>query len=438
MPQKPKPRIAVIGAGWAGLSAAAHLVPHAETVLYEAGRTAGGRARSIASGSFSFLDNGQHLLVGAYRSVFALLDKTGTDWRRNFCRLPLQWHLADGASFQAARWLPAPLNLAAAVLGARRATLAEKFSLLRQFARLQAHAKRNPPDQSIASWLDEAHVPQKWREEFWQPMTAGALNTPPETASLNTLCNVLADGVWSSRAASDYLLPRCGLDEAFVRPVLDFILQNGGAWQPETRVGRLECPNGGIRAAGAHFDAAVIAVAPYHLDRLLPEHTGGAARAAAGTLSHHAIATVCLRYAAPPRLPAPMTGFARGTAQWLIDRTRLNGAPEIAAVISLSDTLSGSLKNGGTDALAEAVHADVLRLCPDAGAPIAQQTIVEKRAVAASTVARTLPDTSDLAAAHIHLAGDWLHPRYPATLEAAVQSGQAAATAALAALGIRA
>ena len=97
----------------------------------------------------------------------------------------------------------------------------------------------------------------------------------------------------------------------------------------------------------------------------------------------------------------------------------------------------GSLKNGGTDALAEAVHADVLRVCPDAGAPIARQTIVEKRAVAASTVARTLPDTSDLAAAHIHLAGDWLHPRYPATLEAAVQSGQAAATAALSTLGIR-
>ena len=39
-----KPKIAVIGAGWAGLSAAAHLVEHADVALYEAGRVAGGRA----------------------------------------------------------------------------------------------------------------------------------------------------------------------------------------------------------------------------------------------------------------------------------------------------------------------------------------------------------------------------------------------------------
>ena len=70
MPRQPendvimtRPKIAIIGAGWAGLSAAAHLVEHADVALYEAGRVAGGRARGVPSDEFSFLDNGQHLLI---------------------------------------------------------------------------------------------------------------------------------------------------------------------------------------------------------------------------------------------------------------------------------------------------------------------------------------------------------------------------------------
>ena len=43
-----RPKIAVIGAGWAGLSAAVSLIHRADISLFEAGRQAGGRARSIA------------------------------------------------------------------------------------------------------------------------------------------------------------------------------------------------------------------------------------------------------------------------------------------------------------------------------------------------------------------------------------------------------
>ena len=94
-----KPKIAVIGAGWAGLSAAAHLVEHADVALYEAGRVAGGRARGVSGDAFSFLDNGQHLLIGAYQGVFRLL--------RRYC-LSL-WTICARASSQMnnpAKWLP--------------------------------------------------------------------------------------------------------------------------------------------------------------------------------------------------------------------------------------------------------------------------------------------------------------------------------------------
>ena len=123
-----------------------------------------------------------------------------------------------------------------------------------------------------------------------------------------------------------------------------------------------------------------------------------------------------------------MTGFARGTAQWLIDRSRLNGQPETAAVISLSEQ-HGSLS---TDEWISRVHADILRVCPTAPAPVVARAITEKRATAARPIGVAPPDQSSLNAQRIFLAGDWLHPRYPATLEAAVQSGEAAAQALLA------
>ena len=128
-----KPKVAVIGGGWAGLAAAEALAGQAEVTLFEAGKTLGGRARAVAadSNSFDFLDNGQHLLVGAYQQCLALLARAGVAETEAFLRLPLTWHMADGVQFQAAR-LPSPWHLLLGVLGAKGATWGEKTALLRQ------------------------------------------------------------------------------------------------------------------------------------------------------------------------------------------------------------------------------------------------------------------------------------------------------------------
>ncbi|WP_304334195.1 FAD-dependent oxidoreductase, partial [Conchiformibius steedae] len=75
----------------------------------------------------------------------------------------------------------------------------------------------------------------------------------------------------------------------------------------------------------------------------------------------------------------------------------------------------------------ESIYQDLCRVCPNLPEPEACQVITEKRATVASEVGRTLPDVSAWRAHKLYVAGDYLHPRYPATLEAAVQSGMAAA-----------
>ena len=115
-----RPKIAVIGAGWAGLSAAVMLARDTDLTLFEAGRQPGGRARTLTGDNhgFSFLDNGQHILLGAYHGVLRLMKEIGSNPKTAFLRLPLQWHMHEGLQFRT-RFLPAPLHILSGVLLAR-------------------------------------------------------------------------------------------------------------------------------------------------------------------------------------------------------------------------------------------------------------------------------------------------------------------------------
>lgn len=425
-PAAHRPKIAVIGAGWAGLSAAARLAGRAEVSLFEAGKQAGGRARRLAGSQagFSFLDNGQHIMLGAYHGVLSLMQLVGVREQDAFVRLPLQWHMADGLRFQTAS-LPPPLHIVLGLFKAQNLGFGEKIKLLNDMHALQQYSASPLPDISVAEWLRERKVSRKPTGGFWQPLVWGALNTPLEHASLRTLCNVLQDGVWANKAGSDYLLPKQDLGSIIAEPALKFLAAHGASVHLETRVAQLaNLPNGQVAVNGQAFDAAILAAAPYHAAALMPSETPAAVLSAFNAVRYHAITTVYLRYAETVHLPAPLTGLAEGTAQWFIHRGALGlPANETAAVISLSD-LIGRLK---PEEWAARVHADLKTLCPYLGEPLAARAITEQRATAAATVARTLPDLSWLHRRRIYPAGDYLHPRYPSTLEAAVQSGLSAA-----------
>ena len=70
--------IAIIGAGWAGIAAAVQAIAAGHQVrLFEASHSVGGRARVVAGtlpdGTPITLDNGQHILIGAYLETLRLL-----------------------------------------------------------------------------------------------------------------------------------------------------------------------------------------------------------------------------------------------------------------------------------------------------------------------------------------------------------------------------
>lgn len=418
--------VAIVGAGWAGLAAAVELIDHANVTLFEASKVAGGRARSVADDEFSFLDNGQHLLIGAYHSVFQLIDKIGVNRDEVFLQQPMQWHLHDGIQFRARKFLPAPLNLLTAILGATGARLPEKLRLIHQIGALALwHKKRHLPDQSVAHWLNKNRVSHQWQTQFWQPLVWGAMNTPLETASLRVLANVLADGIWQGRNHSSYCLPKTDLSTVLALPALHYLRERGLHYLPSHRVNQIQTTDSQkFSIVGKLFDRVIVAVAPYHVLNVLPENWASADfQAAINRIQYHAITTVYLRYHQSVALPATMTGFANATAQWLINRQHINGSNEIAAIISVSD-LHGALKPHDW---VRRVQHDLQRILPELPPPIATQVITEKRATIAASVQRQPPKQFEFAPRGLILAGDYLSSRYPATLETAVQSGQNAA-----------
>lgn len=410
--------VAVIGAGYAGLAAAVELTAAGAAVeVFEASRTPGGRARALEFDGLQ-VDNGAHILVGAYGETLRLMRTVGADPARMLRRTPLHLEFPGEFVMHAPR-LPAPLHTALALLLARGLDLREKLAAVRLMRRLQADGYRVAPDCSVAQWLDALKTPPRQRRFLWEPLCIAALNTPAADASAQVLANVLRDSLGGARAASDMLLPQADLTALFPQPALDWLHGCGARSHLGHRVAGLARDGDGWRIDGAGpFSAVVVAVAPYHLHGLLPELADGVAH-----FDWEPIVTCYLRYPPGTRLPGPMLGVEGGLAQWLFDRGLLCGQDGvIAAVISAHgrhlELPPGELERG--------IHAEVARLVPALPAPLATKTINEKRATFACRPGLVRPAARS-GPPGLWLAGDYVAGDYPATIEGAVRSGVAAA-----------
>ncbi len=419
-------RVAVVGSGWAGLAAAVTLAEQSVAVtVFEASRSLGGRARRVSIDGVA-LDNGQHVLIGAYRETLRLMRKVGAEPDKLLVRLPLELRYADGFHLRAPR-LPYPLNLLAALFGSRTLPFSEALAAMRFLISLRVRKFRVLPDCNVARLLDEHSQAGALRTHVWEPLCVSALNTPVEHASAQIFVNVLRDGLTGARAASDLLIARTDLGRLFPEPAAEYVKAHGGAIELGAPVRRIERVPGGFRLNEAQtFSGVVIACGPHQAGPLLVQLSElDDALAAVNAFAYEPIVTCYLKYPESVSLPAPMLGFSGGIAQWIFDRGRLGGPKGLlAAVISASGAHEKLTKEELTARIAIELKAALGEL----PSPRWSQVITEKRATFSCTPSLARPEAFT-AVSGLVLAGDYVASGYPGTLEAAVRSGVAAARA---------
>jgi squalene-associated FAD-dependent desaturase len=423
-------RIAVVGAGWAGLAAAATLAERGLPVtVFEASRSLGGRARRVTLDGVD-LDNGQHILIGAYSETLRMMRLVGADPERLLQRVPLELRYLSGFRLRAPR-LPAPLHLLAGLVLASGLTTAERLAAARFAAGLRQGRCALETDESVERFLARHGQTGALRDRLWVPLCVSALNTPPERASARVFANVLRDTLGGDRAASDLLLPKADLGALFPAPAAAFVAARGGEIRLGTAVRGIARDGASLRldADPSAFSHLVLACPPQLAPTLLgglPELTNLAATIAA--IEHEPIYTCYLQYPDRASLPFPMLGFSGGLLQWAFDRGTLSGHRGLIAAVLSASGEHEALTHGE---LAAAIHAELAAGLPGLPAPRWHRVIAERRATFSCRPGLARPGNAT-AVPGLVLAGDYTASDYPATLEAAIRSGVAAANLVLA------
>jgi hydroxysqualene dehydroxylase len=429
--------IAVIGGGWAGMAAAVGATKRgAQVTVFEATRTLGGRARSVETPE-GVIDNGQHILLGAYSKCLRLMKLVGVDLEQSFARIPLELRYPDGFELAAPK-LAAPLHLVAAILTAKGLSYGAKYALLRRSAAWRRSGWQASGDATVAQLC--VGLPPIIMERFIEPLCVSALNTPSIRASAQVFLNVLRDSLGAARQDSDYLLPKVDLSALFPEPAAAWVIVKGG----QVRLGHRVEAIGRERSTrkwlvdGEAFDAVVIATPPWAAASLLRSTqnvnsttTFASTVGALQTMDYAPITTV---YAYADRSlcvqgqvnkqARPMLALKADEAQpfqFVFDRTQLGlTAPENnivwAFVVSDSRATLGYTDDQWTQALSEAAQQMRIGFWPRLA-----KVITEKRATFVCTPQVKRPKAS--LASGLVLAGDYVDGPYPSTLEGAVRSG---------------
>jgi len=399
-------RVAIVGAGYAGMACAVTLAAHGVPVtVYESGPVPGGRARRVVAQGEA-LDNGQHILSGAYGELFGLMRRVGVPGDA-LLRMPLELRYAGGFALRALR-LPAPLGLLGGLLAARGVPFGERVGALRFVRALRRRRFRLEQDCTVDELLARHGQEGSIARHLWRPLCVSALNTPPERAAAGAFLAVLRDTLGGAPGASDLLLPRVDLSRLFPEPAAAWLGAHGGELRLNARVRELD-------ALRREHAAVVVAVAPQQLAPLLP--------GLAPEFAYQPIYTCYLQYPEQVRLPRPMLGLDAGLVQWVFDRGALLGERgRLACVISAQ----GDHQQMPHDELAATCARELAQALPGLPASLSSRVIAEKRATVACTPGRARPGP-ETPLPDVLLAGDYTDPEYPPTLEAAARSGVRAA-----------
>ena len=435
--------VAVIGGGLAGIAAAVRLADAGRRVhLLEARPRFGGATASFPRAGL-IVDTGQHVLVRGYTRHRALLERLGVadhvQWQDRL-EVPVLLGAGQRARLRRSRTLPAPAHLGPAVLGYAGLSLGERVRAGRAALALRRLDPEDPALDvvSFGTWLTAQRQSGTAVARLWGLFSTAALNAEPDQASLALAVRVFRTGLLDRRAAGDLGLPATPLDALHGRPAAALLTRLGAVVAPRQRVRAVSVDDGdgyvvSTDVAELAVDQVVLAVPHPQAAALLPDAARRPGNRWEG-LGSSAIVNVHLVLDRPV-LDVAFAAAPDTPVQWVFDKTAVAGL-ECGQYLVTSVSASDPLLRARASELIETQLAALRGLLPGLRRAQLRDAFVTREpratfAAAPGTAALRPPTRTEWPG--LVLAGAWTATGWPDTTEGAVRSGEAAASALLAA-----
>ncbi len=389
-------RVAVVGGGLAGLSAALDLIDAGHGVmLYEARPTLGGAVQTLPRRDGDPEpppDNGQHIALGCFTEYLRFLERIGQSG--SVRRVPLKLPVIDEQGRTATIGPSAP-----ALLRYRHLSLGERLRLLKALLRWDDR----PHGVTFGEELRARGQSSRAVDRFWDVFIRPALNLRTDEASAEAGLFTVRTALLGERSDSDLVLPTRPLGE-----------MHGDA------AGRA------LEAAGATIETGARVDDPDSLDA---DAVVLATPPADSDLEYSPIVSVHLWFDRA-LLTTPFAALLGSDAHWVFDRGELTGnRPERGQYLTVVSSGAPELMELRGKDLVERIAGQVTERL--GGSELLWSRV--SREPHATIAVRPGSDAHrpglETERPNVVRAGAWTATGWPPTMEGAVRSGRAAAKA---------
>jgi hydroxysqualene dehydroxylase len=393
-------RVAVVGGGLAGLTAAIDLLDAGvEVTLYEARPTLGGAVQTLPAREGDPdppPDNGQHIALGCFTEYLRFLDRIGESRSYTRTKLALPVISEDGS---VATIQPSLI----ALLAYKHLPYRDRARIPVTLARMRrAHARRG---ETFGELLRRHGTSSAAVDRFWDVFIRPALNLPAEEVDAEAGLFTVRTALLGPRGNADLILPTRPLGAMHGDAAARVL---GERVRLDERVASLD---------DLDADAIVVAVPPRESARLLGEPDP--------QLEDSPIVSVHLWFDRRP-LASPLAALLSSDAHWIFDRGALTGhAPERGQYLTVVSSGVPELLEVRGRELVERIAAQLTERLGRAEL-LWSRVSREPYATIALRPGTQRPDVQT-ARPGVVRAGTWTDTGWPATMESAVRSGRSAA-----------
>ncbi len=419
-------KIAIIGAGVAGLSAGFYLTKNGlDVTIYEATSEVGGRVTSfVDSKTQDVIDNGQHLLIGAYFTFLDILSECGQLSKLNRMEsVNIPYFYADGKmDLLSSNIRNSPIGFLFALFSLKTISKKSKLKTFAFFLRLLSNTI-TIKNKTVYEVLNSTKQNNEIIALLWQPLTLATLNTDIDKASMELLTNVLKKGFLASGSSSNLIFGNVPLLN-LLTPQKEFIIQNGGNFVFNKKIDAIQKLGDKYIVDNQEFDKIILASSFVSTEKIIA--TMAEDNLTLPKVEFSPIVSIYLWFD-KDYFNFDFSAFIGTSIQWVFNKRRIIKDNKHDGLISITISAANLIIEKSNNEIIELCYNDLktsLNL-PNLPKPQHYRVFKEKNAtILASHENETQRPKQLTLNKNIYLAGCYTDTKYPSTIEGAALSGK--------------